>query len=92
VQVPDPVDGGFVASLAHMAMQAQSGAPVYTLPKTDIERRRVAPPRIIALAHHCNVASVRSFRRECRRITSPYNSRNETVGTTNVSIDAMASV
>src|SRR5262249_4505010 len=39
----------------------------------------------------CSHAQPRSWRRECCRIRNPYNSRNEIVGTTNKSIDAMPS-
>jgi hypothetical protein len=35
--------------------------------------------------------SHRSSRRDCRRMRSPYRSPNEIVGTTNMSIEAMAS-
>jgi hypothetical protein len=35
--------------------------------------------------------SHRSSRRDCRKMRSPYRSPNEIVGTTNMSIDAMAS-
>jgi len=35
--------------------------------------------------------SHKSSRRECRRTRSPYNCRNEIVGTTNMSIDVMPS-
>ena len=71
---------------------------VNAVPITDHESRRIPPGKrlVNCCATHSAVGCAvtpnqRSCRRACSSIRNPYNSRNEIVGTTNKSIEAMPS-
>ena len=83
---------------AHRANATDKDIAIDTIPIANDILRRLLPAvglgeltRNPLGARMCGHAEPQISRRECRRTRNPYNSRNEIVGTTNKSIDAMPS-